>query len=258
MSAIPCPRCHGPLQPGARMCAACGGPALVERAEGEDKAACAVHPTRLASAPCARCGVFGCATCLVLHGNSVLCRKCRPAPRIAWEDPELGQVKGFAATLWAFITNPSASASEVKSGSIGRAWVFAALCFIPQVAAWAATTKFGDAPGSDPLALAGTAVIVALGWLLVLPFGEFLTLRALGVRVPLSTQLRITAYSSAAFIVPWCSCYGLVLWGPWVRLGVLRSAFGLSWGQALIAVTALPVMCVCAVVATRADLPFWA
>ncbi|MDP1823132.1 MAG: hypothetical protein Q8L48_07820 [Archangium sp.] len=255
---IPCPRCRNPLEPHARMCPACGGPALVERAEGEDTPACATHRERVASAACARCGVFGCATCLVVVGDEVWCRKCRPpAPGLAWEDPTRALFVRFVATAWAFLTRPMASAREVKNGSVGWAWVFAALCLAPQVAAWAMVGELAKTP-EQLLTIAASTGLLMLGWLLVLPLGEFLALRAMGLEVSFTTQLRATAYSSAGFVVPWCGCVGLALWGPLVRLATLRSAFDLTWGQALIAVSALPLTCVCAVVATRADLPFWA
>jgi len=91
----------------------------------------------------------------------------------------------------------------------------------------------------------------------VLPLGEYVTLRAMGTEASLATHLRTSASSSATFLVPWCACIGLVVWGPCVRLLTLRAAFGVSWPQALIAVSALPLTCACAIIATRADVSWW-
>jgi hypothetical protein len=190
-------------------------------------------------------------------GDEVWCRKCRPPPPgLAWEDPTRGLFIRFVVTAWAFLTEPLDSAREVKNGSVVWAWVFAGLCMAVQVAALAIVGALAEAP-DQLFALASSTGLLILGWLLVLPLGEFLALRAMGIEVPFTTQLRTTAYSSAGFVVPWCGCVGLLLWGPLVRLGTLRSAFDLTWAQALVAVSALPLTCVCAIVATRADLPFW-
>lgn len=160
-------------------------------------------------------------------------------------------------TAWEFVTSPIESAREVKGGSVGWAWVFAVLCLSFQLAAWVLVAALTKAPPQERLAQPAVAAVVALGWLLVLPLGEFVTLRAMGIEAPLATHLRTSAYSSAAFLVPWCACVGLGLWAPWLRLVTLRSAFGLSWPQALLAVTALPLTCACVIIATRADLSWW-
>lgn len=223
---IPCPRCRNPLVTGSRMCPSC-----------------------------ARCGVFGCAVCLAVGGNLVVCRKRLPPPRLAWEDSSRFLPVRFVVTVWSFLTSPLASAREVKNGSVGWAWLFAALCMAVQFGGWALFLHLADARAHN--GLEGGTILIAFGWLLILPLGEFLTLRAMGEEVPFTTHLRTTAYSSAAFVLPWCACGGLLFWAPLLRLLTLRSAFRLTWFQALIAVSTLPLVLTCAIVVTRFDLRFW-
>lgn len=257
---IPCPRCRAPLQSGARICGACGSHAIVEKKEGEDAPTCAAHPTRLASAACVRCGVFGCATCLVSTANGVLCRTCRPPvrvpPAIAWENTERSLPLRFVSTAWAFLFHPMSSASAVQSGSVLRAWGFAALCF-GFLAAWGeALLQFAE-QAHEPETMVVTAIVISVIWLLVLPLSEYALLRILGEEVSFTAQLRATAYASAAFAFPVCGWGLLFAWAPLLRLLTVRSAFEVPWMHALVATTTLPILCTCAIIASRLDLTLW-
>ncbi len=238
---------------GTSKCASCGSPAIVTRADSDQSAPCVNHPQRVASAPCSRCGTFCCATCLVVVEQTVRCRTCRPPPlpAIAWEDDSRLLVDRFLSTTFQFVASPMASASLVSKGSLPNALAYAGVVFALQAAAWALVIRFAK---GTVVAAPLLCAVVAFVWLMVLPLGEYGCLLALGKKTPFSVLLASSAYATAPLAMPWCGLVGLLVLGPFVRLVTLRSAMALSWGQALLGVSLLPVIVACLVLVTRVDL----
>lgn len=105
---------------------------------GSQRAACALHPERVAEVTCSRCGDFACSECTrVGTDGAPLCASCEAYATgdIPWERrEELGTARAFLQTAREIILRPSRSfAQRPVSSSVRPALTFGWLCSVPGV-----------------------------------------------------------------------------------------------------------------------------
>jgi hypothetical protein len=180
------------------------------------------------------------------------CRRCKPQ-RVAWEDPSQGSMlRRFLKTAWGFTVRPVESSALVGSGSVGWALVFSALCLVVHAVGW-----FSLASAASPEIALGLIAEVSFAWLVLLPALESLLLRAMGAKVSFPVVVRTSAFTMAVWMLPLVGLLVFFVWGPMLRVVSLRAALQLTWPQALVAAGAAPILFLCALLVSRADLAIW-
>lgn len=164
-------------------------------------------------------------------------------------------VRRFLKTAWGFTVRPVESSALVGSGPVGWALVFSVLCLVVHTVGWLLLARALEAV--SPESVLWLVAEFSFAWLVVLPVFESLLLRAMGAKVSFPVVLRTSAFTMTVLMLPFVGLLVVFVWGPLLRVVSLRAAQQLTWPQALVAAGAAPVLLLCALFVSRADLALW-
>lgn len=258
MSGLPCARCGAPVRGAA--CDACGAPRLIAKSADDTAPSCTRHPERIANGSCARCGAFGCGTCLVVDDGVLRCRSCRPSRLVApWAHVGRASPRAFLSTAWSACVRPSQLAEELRASSTGNGLGFALVAGSVGAAVSGLSARVLQGERDLTTLFVVTFVGLLAGWIVGLTLLDWLVLRLLGVPATLRRSLQAASYALAPLtfaLVP-CACVPLALvWSVALRVVLLRRLHGLSWPEVLLTTGTAPLVTLTAAIALRWDVLF--
>jgi hypothetical protein len=272
-----CPSCQAPFTPSAQTCGACGAPLLQPVSADGAEPACAVHPRFQSVGTCPRCGAFACARCVRQGPSGGVCATClerEPLGELPWDQRgELGLFKAFWRTSTGILLRPTQTLQGVNpEASVGSSLGFILMCAVAGYLAtgllytvlMGAIMTLVPQPTPPPTGInprfMGLFMGLGMGiWAVVTPFLvagltlvnaglDHLVLRMGGVERGFRVTLRAHALSMAPYLlglIPFVAFYAAPFWSMGLRVFTYRTLHRTTWGPAVAAAIAVPVLSCC-------------